>query len=133
MFRFSTSRSLRNGWIVSAAGLSLFFVGVLSAPGSGLSQEAAPAAIATDRSTSTDHSQSMKPEDLAMTRKIREEIAKDRSLSQDAKNVEIETVNGSVTIKGLVRTSAEKWKLLAQAGAVAGSAKVTDQIQVAGQ
>jgi osmotically-inducible protein OsmY len=128
------SQSKRSGaktFLIAAAGIVLG-TSIVGVPAERVyAQNASPATIEADQGTQTD--QSHRAGDLAMTRKIRGELLKDSSLSQDARNIQIETVNGSVTLKGQVRTSKEKWKILAQAGAVAGSTHVTDQIQVAGE
>ena len=69
--------------------------------------------------------------DKALTRKIRQSIMADKSLSTYAHNIKIISQDGAVTLKGPVRTDDEKKALIAKAVAVAGSAdKVTDQISV---
>ena len=69
--------------------------------------------------------------DIAMTRKIRKSIMADKSLSTDAHNIKVISQNGSVTLKGPVKSDDEKKVLMAKAVAVTGSAdKVTDQISV---
>ena len=55
----------------------------------------------------------------------------DKSLSTDAHNIKIISQNGSVTLKGPVKSDDEKKSVMAKALAVAGSAdKVTDEISV---
>ena len=69
--------------------------------------------------------------DQALTRKIRRSLVADKSLSTYAHNLKIITQNGVVTLKGPVKSEAEKKAVLAKASAVTGSAdKVTDQISV---
>ena len=69
--------------------------------------------------------------DQALTRKIRQSIMADKSLSTYAKNIKIISQNGTVTLKGPVKSGSEKKSVMAKAVAVAGSAdKVSDQISV---
>ena len=50
----------------------------------------------------------MNPADREITRKIRDSVVKDKSLSTYAHNVKIITQNREVTLKGPVRTDQEK-------------------------
>jgi osmotically-inducible protein OsmY len=69
--------------------------------------------------------------DQEMTKKIRQSVMADKSLSTYAHNVKIISQNGTVTLKGPVKSDDEKKSLVAKAVAVVGSAdKVTDQISV---
>ena len=69
--------------------------------------------------------------DQELPRNIRRSIMADKSLSTYAHNIKIISQNGSITLKGPVRSSAEKRSVMAKAVAVAGSAdRVTDQISI---
>jgi hyperosmotically inducible protein len=69
--------------------------------------------------------------DQAMTKKIRQSVMADKSLSTYAHNIKIISQNGTVTLKGPVKSDDEKKSLMAKAVAVVGSAdKVTDQISI---
>jgi hyperosmotically inducible periplasmic protein len=69
--------------------------------------------------------------DRELTRKIRQSIMADKSLSTYAHNIKIISQNGAVTLKGPVRSDDEKKTVVSKAVGVAGSAdKVTDQISV---
>jgi osmotically-inducible protein OsmY len=69
--------------------------------------------------------------DRELTKKIRQSVMADKSLSTYAHNIKIISQNGAVTLKGPVKSEDEKKALVAKAVAVAGSAdKVTDQISV---
>src|ERR1700693_728880 len=69
--------------------------------------------------------------DREMGKKIRQSIMADKSLSSYAHNVKIISQNGTVTLKGPVKSDDEKTSVMSKAVAVAGSAdKVTDQITV---
>lgn len=68
--------------------------------------------------------------DLDVTAEIRRAIVADKSLSMYAHNVKIIAENGMVTLKGPVRSDAEKATIEQKAVAVVGQAKVTNQIEV---
>ena len=69
--------------------------------------------------------------DQDLTKRIRQSIMSDKSLSTYAHNIKIISQNGTVTLKGPVKSDDEKKAVMAKAVAVAGSAdKVTDQISV---
>ena len=75
--------------------------------------------------------QKANPTDQDMTKKIRQSIMADKSLSTYAHNIKIISQNGAVTLKGPVKSDDEKKAVVAKAIAVAGSAdRVTDQISV---
>jgi hyperosmotically inducible periplasmic protein len=75
--------------------------------------------------------QKMNKSDRDLTAKIRGSIIADKSLSTYAHNIKIISQNGTVTLKGPVKSGDEKSAVIAKAVAVAGSAdKVTDQLSV---
>lgn len=86
----------------------------------------------SDRSgeTVTSGDQSNSSADIKITAAIRRAVMKDDSLSMTAKNVKIITADGVVTLRGPVKTAAEKATIAKLAAAHAGSAKVTDQLVV---
>ncbi len=86
-----------------------------------------------DKSASevTADQQKMNPTDRDLTKKIRRSIMDDKSLSSYAHNIKVISQNGTVTLKGPVKSEDEKKAVMEKAVAVAGSAdKVTDQISV---
>ena len=69
--------------------------------------------------------------DQEVTRKIRRSIMADKSLSTYAHNIKIIAQNGTVTLKGPVKSDTEQRAVMEKAVAVVGSAdKVTNQISV---
>jgi osmotically-inducible protein OsmY len=69
--------------------------------------------------------------DLNLTKDIRRSIVEDKSLSTYAHNVKVISQNGTVTLKGPVKSEAEKSAIVSKAVSVAGSAdKVVDQMSV---
>ncbi len=85
-----------------------------------------------DRSgeTQTSGDQSNSKDDVNTTAAIRRAVVKDDSLSATAKNVKIITANGTVTLRGPVKTDAEKAKIAKLAQSAAGNAKINNQLEV---
>lgn len=85
-----------------------------------------------DRSgkTKTSGDQSNSSEDIKITAAIRRAVVGDGSLSITAKNVKIITANGVVTLRGPVKTPAEKMQIAKLAKANAGKAKIENQLEV---
>jgi hyperosmotically inducible periplasmic protein len=79
----------------------------------------------------TAEDQSNAGSDVEITQKIRKAIVDDSTLSTYAHNVKIITTTGKVTLKGPVRSDAEKTAIETKAREVAGSANVTSQITIA--
>jgi hyperosmotically inducible protein len=69
--------------------------------------------------------------DREITQKIRRALMDDKTLSTYAHNVKVITQDGHVTLKGPVRTAAEKRTVEAKATEVAGTGRVTNQISIA--
>lgn len=68
--------------------------------------------------------------DVEMTRKIRQAVVKDDSLSTDAKNVKIITQQGHVTLKGPVKSTEERNKVEMLARKYAGKAHLKNEIEI---
>ena len=68
--------------------------------------------------------------DLETSRQIRRAIMADKSLSTYAHNIKIVTQQGKVTLRGPVRTEAEKETVQSKATEVAGAANVTSAVTV---
>ena len=85
-----------------------------------------------DRSgeTQTSGDQSNSKDDVNTTAAIRRAVVKDPSLSAAAKNVKIVAANGTVTLRGPVKTDAEKTKIAELAQSAAGNAKIDNQLEV---
>jgi hyperosmotically inducible periplasmic protein len=75
--------------------------------------------------------QKMNATDRGITAQIRKSIMADKTLSTYAKNVKIISQDGTVTLKGPVRSDAEVQTIVAKATAVTGSAdKVVNQLSI---
>ena len=83
----------------------------------------APAAPSADQ-----QAQSTKDRELA--RKIRRAVVTDKSLSIRAHNIKIIAKNGTVTLRGAVRSDQEKNAVTAKAIELAGANNVKDEISV---
>ena len=81
--------------------------------------------------TSTADAQKNDSTDIALTQQIRKSVIADKSLSTYAHNVKIVTVNGVVTLNGVVRDGHEKDVVAMMAEAIAGKGNVTDDLTIA--
>jgi len=70
--------------------------------------------------------------DVQITKEIRKAVVADKSLSTNAHNVKIITVNGVVTLRGPVRSAEERDTIAATAQRVAGVTRVKNNLEVAG-
>jgi osmotically-inducible protein OsmY len=68
--------------------------------------------------------------DRDITAAIRRSVVGDSSLSFNAKNVKIITVAGKVTLRGPVKTDAERTNIEAKAKAALGVTEVDNQLEV---
>ena len=84
-----------------------------------------------DDQTKTPGDQSENEADRTITQNIRQAITADDSLSTNAKNVKIITNDGTVTLRGPVKSEKEKSDIEAKAKQVAGVKRVDNQIEVA--
>ena len=69
--------------------------------------------------------------DRELARQIRRALVQDKALSTTAHNVKVIAQNGMVTLKGPVKSEDEKQAVEAKAAQIAGTDKVTSEIQVA--
>jgi len=76
--------------------------------------------------------QSNSKSDAELTRRIRRAVVQDHSLSMLAHNVKIISTNGSVMLRGPVKTEEEKTAIANKAQAIAGAGKVDNQLEVKG-
>ena len=77
--------------------------------------------------------QSNAKSDVELTREIRQAVVKDDSLSMLAHNVKIVAANGSVILRGPVKTEQEKVAIANKAQQIAGPNKVDNQLEVKNQ
>ncbi len=84
----------------------------------------------TNRTVTAD-SQKENASDRQVIQRIRKEVVADKSLSTYAHNVKIVSVNGQVTLNGVVKSDDEKAMVEQKALAVAGQGRVTNDLKVA--
>ncbi len=89
-------------------------------------------AVSTNSSLSSSvaDGQSNQSSDLKITQRIRQSVMADKSLSTYAHNVKIVSVNGAVTLNGVVKSAHERSVIQAKARAVAGKSNVTNDLTV---
>jgi osmotically-inducible protein OsmY len=78
--------------------------------------------------TATDQSES--EADRTITQSIRQAIVADDTLSTNGKNVKIITVDGTVTLRGPVKSEQEKSAIAAKAQQIAGVKNVDNQLEI---
>jgi hyperosmotically inducible periplasmic protein len=113
----------------------LLLTGLIAAPISFAQTSVAPDNARSNKdtinATATADSQTNHAADLDLTKRIRQSVMADKSLSTYAHNVKIVTVNGSVTLNGVVRSQDEKAAIETKAANIAGSNTVTSNLKVA--
>ena len=88
-------------------------------------------AVDSSNKSSVADGQSNSSTDLALTQQIRKSVMADKTLSTYAHNVKIVSVNGVVTLNGVVHSDQEKNAVAMKAEEVAGKGKVTNDLKVA--
>ena len=83
----------------------------------------------TNRTVTAD-SQKENAGDRQVIQRIRRSVVADKSLSMYAHNVKIVSLNGQVTLNGVVHSDQEKTTVEQKAVAVAGQGHVTNEIKV---
>ena len=97
-------------------------------------QDPAPAADNTKANKDggkTADQQKENKNDREITRQIRKALVADKSLSTYAHNVKVITTDGTVTLRGPVRSGDEKSSIEAKAKAIAGVNEVKNELTVA--
>jgi osmotically-inducible protein OsmY len=84
-----------------------------------------------DNQTKTSGDQSESEADRTISQNIRAAITADDSLSTNGKNVKIITSDGTVTLRGPVKSEKERAEIEAKAKQVAGVKKVENQLEIA--
>lgn len=69
-------------------------------------------------------------EDVEMTRRIRQSLMADKTLSLNAQNIKIVTLNGKTTLRGPVETHDERRRILNMATLVVGLNNVINLLEV---
>jgi len=88
---------------------------------------AAAAGQTADQTTTTTLSKA----DRQLTQKVRKALVSDKSLSVAAHNINITSQDGTVTLKGAVKSDDEKKAIEDKTAEIAGQGKVTSELTVA--
>lgn len=83
-----------------------------------------------DKTSTTTMNQRESEADQATTRKVRQAIAADSTLSTNAKNIKITTSNGTVTLRGSVDSANEKEVVARKIKEISGVNRVDNQLEV---
>lgn len=84
-----------------------------------------------DGSTLTPMDQGSSASDRAITQQIRKDLMNDKTLSFTAKNVKVITIDGKVTLRGAVKSEAERTAIEAAARRATGDgARVDSQLEI---
>jgi len=84
-----------------------------------------------NNATQTAGDQSENEADRTITQSLRKAITDDDSLSTNGKNVKVVTIDGTVTLRGPVKSEKEKADIGAKAKQIAGVKKVDNQLETA--
>ena len=116
----------------SYAGIALALTLLVPCASFGQDQQTTPDNSVNNKAHSeTADQQSSTTSDRMLTKRIRQELIADKSLSTYGHNVKIITQNGMVTLKGPVHSEEEKQTIASKAAEVAGSAdKVNNQLSI---
>lgn len=80
--------------------------------------------------TITPSDQSENEVDRTITQKIRQGIMEDPALSFNAKNIKIITINGVVTLRGVVNQEKEKIEITKKIKSISGVRNVDNQLEI---
>ncbi len=84
-----------------------------------------------NNATQTAGDQSENEADRTITQSLRKAITDDDSLSTNEKNVKVVTIDGTVTLRGPVKSEKEKADIGAKAKQIAGVKNVDNQLEIA--
>jgi hyperosmotically inducible protein len=84
-----------------------------------------------DDATKTSGDQSESEADRTITQNVRQAVTADDSVSTNGKNVKIITNDGTVTLRGPVKSEQEKTNIGAKAQQIAGVKSVDNQLEIA--
>lgn len=119
---------------LTLAGVTMLFAGTSNLAEAAGRQDSAAAADNTKANKDggmTADQQKENKNDREITRQIRKALVADKSLSSYAHNVKIITTNGTVTLRGPVRTEDEKSSIESKAKAIAGVSDVKNELTIA--
>jgi osmotically-inducible protein OsmY len=114
-----------------ALSCSTGFPSISGGTGASMGTQTAPDNSANNKNQSgSADNQSNAKEDRLTTANIRKAIIADKDLSTYAHNIKIITINGSVTLKGPVKSEDEKQKVASDAAGVVSADRITNNLTV---
>jgi hyperosmotically inducible protein len=118
-------------WFVRVLSVGIMACGLVAAQSAQPDNTKANKGDASSGAVTADQQKNDKTDRL-LTKKIRHSLMQDKALSTYAHNVKIISQNGTVTLKGPVRSEDEKKLIESKAADIAGGpTKVDDQLTVA--
>ena len=118
--------------LVSTCAMAALSASLFSAPPEEAKTKAAADNTAVNKQPGkTADNQKESAEDRKITQQIRKSLTSDKSLSMYARNVKIITINGTVTLRGPVRSQEESTSIESKAKEIAGVTAVTNELTVA--
>jgi hyperosmotically inducible periplasmic protein len=116
--------------VIGVAAQSAFAQSTPTTPGTVPADNSKSNKLDPSNTTSTADAQKDNTNDRTITQNIRKSLMSDKSLSTYAHNVKIVTVNGTVTLNGVVRSDQEKSAVESAAAAVVGQSRVVNDLKV---
>lgn len=116
--------------IIGVAAQSAFAQSAPTTPGTVPADNSKSNKLDPSNTTSTADSQKDNTNDRTITQSIRKNLMSDKSLSTYAHNVKIVTVDGTVTLNGVVRSEHEKNAVQSAAASVVGQSHVVNDLKV---
>jgi hyperosmotically inducible periplasmic protein len=127
--------------LIATPAVALFASGAFSQSTNSSEPAASGAHVAPDNTKSnkedpsnrnhTADDQSSNESDLKITQQIRRSVMADKGLSTYAHNIKIVSVNGTVTLNGVVHAEAEKAQIAQKAADIVGRDHVVNELKVA--
>jgi hyperosmotically inducible periplasmic protein len=116
--------------MVACAAVALLCSTLTSASSRAIAQTASDNSGQNKSLTSTADNQSNAKADRLTTAQIRKAIIADKGLSTYGHNIKIITMNGTVTLKGPVKSEEEKQKIASDVSGVVSTDKITNALTV---
>jgi hyperosmotically inducible protein len=116
--------------MVAYATVVLMCSAFTSAPSIAIAQTAPDNSGQNKSQTATADNQSNAKADRLTTAQVRKAIMADKDLSSYGHNVKIITLNGTVTLKGPVKSEEEKQKIASDVAGVVSADKITNALTV---
>lgn len=101
----------------------------IAAPNAKVAVPATTTTTTTNTPTVVDQTQGT-TQDVEVTRQIREELNNRDNLSTSAKNIEVITLNNTVTLRGAVASASEKQQVVGVVQRVAGNKAIRNELTI---